>query len=166
MLPTSMSARTNSSKLRRPPARIVQDIGYHLTRAPGRTLLIDYGYSGPASGDTLQAVKDHKYWPPLEHIGTADWTAHVDFTALARAARREGAAAYGPIGQGDFLERLGIGARAEALISSAPEQAETVRAALNRLTAPEDMGTLFKALCLSSPHMPPPPGFELDRNET
>ncbi len=35
-------------------------------------------------------------------------TAHVDFEALANAAREAGAAAYGPTPQGVFLTRLGL----------------------------------------------------------
>ena len=59
----------------------------------GAALVIDYGYEGPAFGDTLQAVRGHAYADPLAEPGEADLTAHVDFAALARAAIDAGAVA-------------------------------------------------------------------------
>ena len=45
----------------------------------------------PAFGDTLQAVRRHAFADPLAEPGEADLTAHVDFAALAEAARAAGA---------------------------------------------------------------------------
>lgn len=141
---------------------VAGEIGLRFLRSPGRALIVDYGYWGPLPGDTFQALRSHAAHDPLADLGSADLTAHVDFEALARAAQRAGAAAYGPVTQGDLLMRLGIGARAAALGKKDPQ----TEAALTRLTAPDQMGTLFKAICLSAPNMPPPPGFDLDRAET
>jgi len=45
---------------------------------------------------------------PLEAPGSADLTGHVDFPSLIAAAEEAGAAAFGPVTQGDFLRALGI----------------------------------------------------------
>ncbi|OYZ98763.1 MAG: methyltransferase [Rhizobiales bacterium 17-65-6] len=128
----------------------------------GAALIIDYGPARPGLGDTLQAVRAHVYSDPLAEPGEADLTAHVDFTALARAARAAGAAAYGPLRQGDFLVRLGIVQRAERLQQNTnASQRKAITAALTRLAGmgTTDMGALFKVLCLSDPALGTPPGF-------
>ena len=72
------------------PARgaVMHAIAERLAREGGAALVIDYGYEGPAFGDTLQAVRRHEYADPLAAPGEADLTAHVDFAALATAAQR------------------------------------------------------------------------------
>ena len=142
---------------------IARAIGRRIADQGGAALLIDYGHAESATGDTLQAVRAHRYCDPLDDPGSADLTAHVDFAILARAASEAGATAHGPVTQGEFLSRLGIGARAETLLRRAtPAQAEDIRAACRRLIGPEEMGTLFKALALTSASAPPPPGFMQD----
>lgn len=143
---------------------IAREIGQRLATHPGAALLIDYGYAGPAIGDTLQALRAHQMVPVLDEPGLADLTAHVDFTALAQAARQAGAEAHpGPgrtIDQGDWLRAMGIEARAATLSRLAtPQQAATIAAALARLTEPGQMGRLFKALALASPGFGLPAGF-------
>jgi NADH dehydrogenase [ubiquinone] 1 alpha subcomplex assembly factor 7 len=116
----------------------------------GAALIIDYGCEGPAFGDTLQAVRGHAYADPLAEPGEADLTAHVDFAALARAAVAAGAEPRRLVSQGDFLSRLGIGARAERLAAGKDDVAQaTIASAVARLIAPEAMGDLFKVLALS-----------------
>ncbi len=61
--------------------------------------------------------------------------------------------------QGAFLARLGIGARAAALARARPDRAAAVADALERLTAPDAMGTLFKVAAAVSPGQAGPPGF-------
>ena len=122
-------------------------------------LAIDYGYEGPALGDTLQAVRAHQYADPYADVGENDLTAHVDFTLLANAARQEGLAVYGPVEQGAFLERLGIGPRAQALARAQPERMVELETARQRLVAPTEMGRLFKVLCATHPDWPRPEGF-------
>ncbi len=138
----------------------VQAIAERLTHRPGRALIVDYGYGQGTNGDTLQAVAKHTKVPVLEDIGAADLSAHVDFGALIRAGRGSGAQAFGPIGQGAFLRRLGIEARHAALMAhtNAEQQADLTKQ-LHRLTAPEAMGDLFQVLCLSSPGLPAATGL-------
>ncbi len=126
----------------------------------GAALIADYGYGSDAAlGETLQAVSQHNFASVLHNPGEVDLSAHVDFAALARAAERGGARAYGPLNQGALLQSLGIVARAERLTESNPQQGETIAAAVERLVSPSQMGTLFKALAILPRHAPAPPGF-------
>ncbi len=132
-----------------------------LARQGGAALFIDYGHTG-GTGDTLQALRKHAPVDPLTHCGEADLTAHVDFAAIALAARRAGAATQGPVTQGELLAALGIETRANALLAKADErQAEAILSAATRLTdmRPTGMGALFKALAIADPALPLLPGF-------
>ncbi len=84
--------------------RLVYELSHRLARQGGAALFVDYGHVVTSLGDTLQAVKQQRPVDPLGAPGEADLTAHVDFSAMARSARAAGAAVYGPIEQGDFLE--------------------------------------------------------------
>jgi NADH dehydrogenase [ubiquinone] 1 alpha subcomplex assembly factor 7 len=138
---------------------IAADIGTRLAPRGGAALIIDYGYAGTRALDSLQALRHHASTDPFADPGTADLTAHVDFTALAAAAAP--ARAWGPIPQGVLLTRLGIEARAAMLKARADRTtAAGIEAALIRLTAPTAMGALFKALALTAPTWPDPAGFE------
>jgi SAM-dependent MidA family methyltransferase len=63
------------------------------------------------------------------------------------------------VAQGEWLIRLGIEARAQALSRANPERANDIQTALERLTDPDQMGTLFKVIALHSPDWPEPAGF-------
>lgn len=140
-------------------ATIMMTLARRIARQGGVMIAIDYGYEGPALGDTLQAVRAHTYADVFADPGENDLTAHVDFTLLGNAARQEGLGVHGPVGQGAFLERLGIGARARSLTSTHPERAEEIEAARHRLVAPDAMGSLFKVLAVTHPDWPAPEGF-------
>ena len=132
------------------------EIGRRLAEDGGAALILDYGYAAPDGRPTLQALRRHRHDDVLAAPGQVDLTAHVDFGALAEAARAAGAEAWGPMAQGGFLEALGIAARAERLQAGATaEQAEEIGSALRRLTDPEQMGALFKVLALGSPGLGP-----------
>ena len=133
-------------------------IGERLRRHGGAALIIDYGYAGGGGGDTVQAVRGHTAADPFTDPGESDLTAHVDFDALAAAAGDLRVA--GPVPQSVWLARLGIEARAATLRARAtPSQAAAIEAALVRLTAPAQMGILFKAMALSARGWPEPAGF-------
>jgi NADH dehydrogenase [ubiquinone] 1 alpha subcomplex assembly factor 7 len=141
---------------------LVKTLSRRLGRDTGAALIIDYGYWGPAFGDTLQALKGHAYADPLAEPGEADLTTHVDFQALAQAAREENVLVHGLAIQGDFLEALGIGARAERLKQRATAaQAADIDSALARLTerGPKGMGELFKVLALTHDGLAGVPGL-------
>ena len=130
-----------------------------LVRDGGAALILDYGTAQSLPGESLQALRAGRPADPLADPGHADLTAHVDFAALARVAEEAGAAAYGPVGQGTFLARLGLGERTARLAAARPDRADALRDAAARLSAPARMGTLFKALCLTHPDAPEPPGL-------
>lgn len=130
-----------------------------LVRQGGMALLIDYGDTS-LDGDTLQAVRGHRKVDPLQAPGETDLTTHVDFGALARAARAAGATVHGPVPQGLFLQRLGIAARLERLLAGADaDRAAALVSGVRRLVEPAQMGELFKVMALSGPDMPQPAGF-------
>lgn len=142
---------------------VVATISRHLASAGGVALFVDYGSAATGFGDTLQAMARHGFADPLAAPGEADLTVHVDFARMAQAARGAGATAHGPVTQRDLLLALGLGPRAEALArKAAPEQAQAVLAGASRLVEEGEtgMGELFKALALTAPGLPVPPGFE------
>jgi SAM-dependent MidA family methyltransferase len=122
---------------------------------------VDYGHVQSSLGETLQAVRGHAYADPLADPGLVDLTAHVDFAALAHAGTAAGARVSGPLHQGEFLRRLGIKQRAARLKANAtPQQAAAIEAALARLTAPDQMGDLFKVLAIADAKLGALPGFD------
>jgi NADH dehydrogenase [ubiquinone] 1 alpha subcomplex assembly factor 7 len=143
------------------PARdqAVRVISERLVKNGGVALFIDYGHERSAPGDTLQAVRRHGFAPVLANPGKQDLTAHVDFEAVARAARETGAEVTPVASQSAWLKRLGIESRATALGRSNPERAHDVEAALLRLTAADQMGELFKVIAIHSPDWPAPAGL-------
>jgi SAM-dependent MidA family methyltransferase len=125
----------------------------------GVALVIDYGHERSAPGDTLQAVRGHRFAPVLADPGENDLTSHVDFQRVAEVAREAGAFVAGPAEQGSWLERLGIQARARALANASPARAGEIEAARARLCRPDQMGSLFKVLAIHSPEWPRPAGL-------
>ena len=143
-------------------AAIMQRCAFRLARQGGAMLVIDYGYSGSAAGDTLQAVKAHRFADPFANPGEVDLTTHVAFTALADAARSAGAAVSPVATQGDWLQRLGIDARLQSLAATAPDRAKELQGQRNRLVATDAMGELFKVMAITAPGWPIPAGFTGD----
>ena len=126
---------------------IAEHLGARIREFGGAGLIIDYG-DRDGVGDTLQAVKNHEFVNVLSTAGEADVTTHVRFADLIATANVPWAKLTT---QGEFLERIGITARANQLAKTATETeaAEIVRAH-RRLTHPEEMGSLFKVLGLGS----------------
>lgn len=143
------------------PAReqAVEAIALCVAQRGGAALFIDYGHASSAPGDTLQAVRGHGYAPVLADPGEQDLTSHVDFEVLGRVASDAGATVTPVVRQGEWLIRLGIEARAQALSRANPERAADIQAAVERLTARDQMGELFKVIAIHSPRWPAPAGF-------
>jgi NADH dehydrogenase [ubiquinone] 1 alpha subcomplex assembly factor 7 len=138
----------------------VRRIASRIADAGGVALIIDYGHAHTGTGNTFQAMRDNAYVDPLAKPGEADLTAHVDFGALAAAARETGGRVFGPVPQGDFLAALGIRARADRLKGEYPERIVGIDLDVDRLTHPREMGTLFKVLAvLEGTDQALPPGF-------
>jgi SAM-dependent MidA family methyltransferase len=146
----------------RSPAReeAVERLAKHLAAHGGAAIVIDYGYAEGEQGDTLQAIRGHRFSYVLDHSGEQDLTAHVDFAALGKAARRGGARASRVVSQGTWLETLGIGARAMALAAKNPADTESISAARRRLCDEGEMGRLFKVIALTGKGWPEVAGLE------
>ncbi len=122
----------------------------------GAMLLIDYGYPraeyylpSRSSGTLLCYYRHHAHGDPFLWPGLNDITAFVDFTAVAEAAFEVGLDVRGYTTQAQFLFNCGV---LECLARRGPpEKADYIRAAraVHRLTAPQEMGELFKVLALS-----------------
>jgi len=135
------------------PLRRLADAG------PLAALFIDYGYDGPAVGDTFQAIRAQRFEDPLVAPGTVDLTAHVDFAAFADEVRALGLAVDGPRSQAAFLGSLGIVERTSRLMAANPVAAASLEAATARLIAPTGMGAHFKAIGVRSRDLAPLPGL-------
>jgi SAM-dependent MidA family methyltransferase len=125
-------------------------------------LFIDYGHARTALGDTLQAVRNHRYDDPLAAPGQADLTAQVDFASFADVMIAHGLACDGPVAQAEFLGSLGIAERASRLMAANADAAGGIETAVARLMAPVGMGTRFKVIGLRRPELPPLPGLAVD----
>jgi SAM-dependent MidA family methyltransferase len=138
------------------PARqaVMQTLCERLKASGGTALIIDYGHMVTGFGDTLQAVRQHDFDPPLAHPGEADLTSHVDFEDLAKVALSMGVHLNGGLRQGEFLYGLGLAERAAALArDKEPVDQRLIAAAVDRLAGEGagKMGELFKVIAVSSP---------------
>ena len=129
--------------------------GYQDTGHGGAALLVDYGfpaheyYLGQREQGTLMChYRHHAHPDPLYLPGLQDITAHVDFSAMARAAVEGGLDMLGYTSQAAFLLDAGIG---DLLLRTSPEdqlrylpQANAVQ----KLISPAEMGELFKVLAV------------------
>ncbi|MBF0294978.1 MAG: SAM-dependent methyltransferase [Magnetococcales bacterium] len=135
-------------------ARWMEGAGRALGR--GVVLMIDYGwpaseyYAPHRTHGTLAGHRGHeRVDDPLRFLGTMDLTAHVDFSAMARAGTSAGLTPLGFTTQAWFLMGLGILERLQRLTGRlAPEQAESLRQAVMRLILPDAMGERFKVLAM------------------
>lgn len=141
--------------------RVMHTIASRLADHGGAALIIDYGHEASAIGETLQALRGHKYTRVLDAPGEQDLTIHVDFAELGRVARDAGAETMGPVSQAAFLSRLGIDIRLQRLLGSAgnEDSAAQLLAGARRLIDPDKMGELFRVLAIRQPGLPLPPGF-------
>jgi SAM-dependent MidA family methyltransferase len=129
--------------------------GYHDSGLGGAALLIDYGFPAHeyylpqrAQGTLMCHYRHHAHDDPLYLPGLQDITAHVDFTAMARAAINSGLDMLGYTSQAAFLLDAGIG---DLLLRTPPTdqmrylpQANAVQ----KLISPAEMGELFKVLVI------------------
>lgn len=152
---------------------VTDGFGLRSCHHPQAMLLIDYGdVVADRRGDTLQAVREHRFEHPLTSPGEADLSVQVDFARaacqmrVAQEAHIEDAAAFeidGPVTQTDFLGALGIVERAQSLMQANPARANNIETGVARLIAPIGMGTRFKVMGVRSPTLPPLPGFHAAR---
>jgi len=121
----------------------------------GAVLVIDYGFPAreyfhpQRSMGTLACHYRHQvHGDPFYLPGLQDVTAHVDFSALARAAADGGLEVLGYANQARFLVNCGI---TELLAAEDPANAKRylpAAAAAQKLLLPSEMGELFKVLAV------------------
>ena len=146
--------------------RLARQMAQLLTRSGGFALIIDYGHDATGFGDTLQAVRAHRFAEILEHPGEVDLSAHVDFADLAATFTGCGCVCHGPMAQGCFLDSLGLDLRARTLRKQCrPEERADFDAAVKRLAGrgKSDMGELFKVLLAADPRHRAPYPFNAQR---
>lgn len=146
--------------------QIVDTVHDRFAQENGSALFIDYGPAESEIGDSFQALENHEKTPPLDNPGNADLTARVNFADLRDRASQIDLGVCGPCPQGQFLSRLGIEVRAVSLAKSIKPAdgkinpaKEKIARQLHRLCTPEQMGTLFKAICIQSKSLPLALGF-------
>ena len=139
---------------------LAEEVGSRLSKDPGAALIIDYGHLQTRPGDTLQALRAHKYVAISDMPGESDITSHVDFEALGKALAQGGARTYSAITQCDFLLAMGIEPRVAILAAKADaETAEIMTRAVARLIGGSEMGQLFKVMVGTSPGLATPYPF-------
>ena len=69
------------------PAReqAARSVAERLVKHGGAAIFIDYGHERSGHGDTLQAMRSHRFAPVLTDPGEQDLTSHVDFEAVVKA---------------------------------------------------------------------------------
>ena len=138
----------------------VATLAGRLAKHGGAALLIDYGHLETGFGDTLQALRRHRFASALEAVGEADITSHVDFERVLGLARALGVPHAAATTQGAFLLPLGLLERAGALGAPLDEAGrQAITSAVHRLAGngPDDMGELFKVAAFSSAPLSLPP---------
>ncbi len=112
-----------------------------IKKTNGMALVIDYGYVDPPLKSTLQAIKNHEKINIFEEQDpySCDLTALVDFAALRNCARQNNLQTS-LITQGEFLNSLDI--------QEKRGQQKDLDLAIERLTAEDQMGKLFKCLII------------------
>ncbi len=143
---------------------LIASLAQSLTQ--GLILLIDYGFSGAEyyhpqrHMGTLRAhYRHHALDDPFHLPGLCDLTAHVDFTAVARAGMAAGLAVAGYASQANFLLNSGL---TELLMQTPPTAAAAYLPqanAVQRLVSPAEMGELFKVIGLTKGEVAPLAGF-------
>jgi len=117
----------------------------------GMLLLIDYGYPAADLYDpirrrdgTLRAyLRQRVHADPYRHVGRQDLTAHVDTTAVERAAAGAGLTHLGTTTQAEFLIGLGAQDLLQAIQADPATTLEdylAIRSAVMRLLDPGAMG--------------------------
>ena len=139
----------------------------------GLALFIDYGfpereyYHTQRAMGTLRCHYRHRvhgdpfFWPGLEDI-----TAHVDFTAMARAAESAEAEVIGFTTQAYFLISCGLAVMVSTADPTMTLSRLQASSAVRRLIAPQDMGELFKVLGVGRGMPGPLLGFQSARHLT
>jgi SAM-dependent MidA family methyltransferase len=126
----------------------------------GLVLLLDYGFpraeyyhAQRAMGTLMCHYRQHAHADPLWLPGLNDITAHVDFTACARAAQRAGLQVLGYTSQAHFLLNCGL---LDLALHGGGAPDPALLGPLQRLVSEAEMGELVKVLALGRGALPAP----------
>ena len=151
---------------------LVRTLGTTLEQ--GVLLFIDYGFPAAeyyhpqrATGTLVCHYRHRVHDDPFLWPGLQDITAHVDYTAAARAAREAGLEVLGFASQAWFLVNCGL----TDLLAAVPAQDAArylpLAAEAQKLVSPAEMGELFKVLAVGRGVSAPLLGFACgDRSHT
>ena len=140
----------------------IHSLGESLQR--GVIFLIDYGFAEQEfwhpqrnTGTLMCHYRHHAHTDPFYLPGLQDITAHIDFSACARAAQAAGLDVLGYTTQASFLIDAGL---LNVLARTDPNETRypALAGQAQCLLSPAEMGELFKVLCLGRA-MTAPPGF-------
>jgi SAM-dependent MidA family methyltransferase len=108
---------------------LAYELAERVGRQGGAALVIDYGNDGASAG-SIRGIRDHEFVSFLQEVGDTDITADVDFRGLRHAVQcsHEGATTVGPVGQGEFLQRMGIRERTIAALEAMDTDDEALTA--------------------------------------
>jgi SAM-dependent MidA family methyltransferase len=139
----------------------------------GVVLLVDYGfprsefYHPQRTGGTLMCHYRHRaHADPLTLVGLQDITAHVDFTAIAKAGTESGLSLLGYNSQALFLLGCGLEDIATRINQADARAHLRFTNEVKKLTLPHEMGELFKVIAFGRGVDTPLAGFRLqDRRD-
>lgn len=136
----------------------------------GVMIFLDYGFSSQEyyhpqrnQGTLMCHYRHHAHPNPLAHIGLEDITAHVDFTALALSAHACQLELAGFTNQAAFLLGNGLLDLAQYAMQSTKTRFSASQQ-IQTLTAPHEMGELFKVIAFSKQYSAPLQGFSFLAN--
>ncbi|MEK6243616.1 MAG: SAM-dependent methyltransferase [Pseudomonadota bacterium] len=142
----------------------MRSLGRFLER--GAILVIDYGFPAReyfhpqrSMGTLACHYRHHVHDDPFYLPGLQDVTAHVDFSALARAAADAGLDVLGYANQARFLVNCGITDLLAEENPADPKRYLPAAAAAQKLLSPSEMGELFKVLAVGRGVSKPLLGF-------
>ena len=139
----------------------------------GLALFVDYGFPAKEyyhpqrkEGTLMCHYRHHAHSDPFLFPGLQDITSHVDFSAIAAAAREGGLDLAGYTSQAQFLVNCGITEVMARTPSGDGARYLPLANQANRLTSPAEMGELFKVIAFGRGFSAPLLGFrEGDRRQ-
>jgi len=131
------------------------------TLTAGMAIVIDYGYpraeyylAERRDGTLMCHYRHRAHTNPFVNIGLQDITAHVDFTALARAGIDAGLELTGYTSQAQFLLGCGLDRHLTGADTD-PAQLLSLTAGAKQLVLPSAMGERFQVMALTHDLEPP-----------
>ncbi len=127
--------------------KYLNKISKKIKKYNGALLTFDYGYTEEKNKNTLQSVKNHKYYNILKKPGTADITHHVNYKLFTKILKKNNLDIEKIITQSEFLQKMGIIERANILSKKTSFKSKVdIFYRLKKLLDHKEMGSLFKVL--------------------